>query len=133
MGQFDYQLTYLQRLIKSHDINIWLSCVLTSQRFLICDPLFKTNVFNKASEFQTSNANPRQLRSKKEMARYFGTALFARVCMWGFGVYVAMEATYQTAEYQKTVQNTTVNGKINTTKGIIGLTNDKNLPSLDSV
>jgi hypothetical protein len=53
--------------------------------------------------------------------------------MWGFGVYVAMEPTYQTAEYQKTVQNTTVNGKINTTKGIIGLTNDKNLPSLDSV
>jgi hypothetical protein len=57
--------------------------------------------------------------------------LLGYVC--GFGVYVAMEATYQTAEYQKTVQNTTVNGKINTTKGIIGLTNDKNLPSLDSV
>ena len=133
MCQFDYLLTFLQRVIKSHDINIWLSCVLTSQRFLICDPLFKTSVFNKVSELHTSSSHPRQLRSKKEMARYFGTALFARVCMWGFGVYVAMEPSYQTAEYQKTVQNNAVNGKMNTSKGIIGLTNDKNLPSLETV
>jgi hypothetical protein len=37
MGQFDHQLTFLQRVLKSHDINIWLACVLTSQRFLICE------------------------------------------------------------------------------------------------
>ena len=64
------------------------------------DPLFKTNIFNKGRELDKSSGNTLQVRSKKDMARYFGTALFARVCMWGFGVYVALEPNYQTPEYQ---------------------------------
>ena len=123
IGSIDYHLTYLQRLICSSDLNIWLSCLLSNQRFLVSNPLYKTSLTTQDS----SGLHYQTLRSKEDMANHFGTALFARLCLWGYNVYVGLDDAYMPSQYQKTVDK-------NLSKtGTLGLTNDKNFPPIKDV
>jgi len=66
------------------------------------------------------------LRSPNDMADNFGTALFARVLLWGHGVYVNRDNRYLPSDYQNTVENTQKSK-------IFALTNASNLPSIKEI
>jgi hypothetical protein len=119
-GQMDYALTSLQRLLLSSDLNIWLSCLLSNQCFLVSNPLKTTNI----SEMRSGKHN---FRTKEDMAENFGTALFARLAIWGYSVYVTRDHHFLPPEYQTVVE------RIPSKTGILGLTNDKSFPSIKDI
>ena len=124
IGNIDYHLTHLQRLVNSSDLNIWLGCCLSNHRFLVSNPLYKYSLSLK--DRHTGDFN-KMLRSKEDMAKHFGTALFARLFLWGFNVYVALDDAYMPPQYQKTID------KNQSKAGNVGLTNDKNLPPIKDI
>ena len=119
--EVDYYLTFLQRLLVSNDMNIWLSCLLSTQRFLVTNPLCVNDVTWIPSKVK-------KLRSKEDMANHLGTAVFARVLLWGFGLYISRDTRYVPMEYQKSLDN----GR-QKQEGIIALTNDRALPNIKSM
>jgi hypothetical protein len=117
----DYHLTFLQRHLLSSDLNIWMACVRSTRRFVIVNPLYRTSMLQQPQESENS-----VLRSPNDMADNFGTALFARVLLWGHGVYVNRDNRYLPSDYQNTVENTQKSK-------IFALTNASNLPSIKEI
>jgi len=117
----DYELTFLQRHLLSCDLNIWLSCIRSSKRFIIVNPLYKTTELERCNENNNS-----VLRSQSDMADNFATALFARILLWGHGAYVKRDRRYLPSDYQTTIENTQKSK-------ILSLTNDINLPSITDI
>jgi hypothetical protein len=70
----------------------------------------------------------KKLRSQEDMANHLGTAVFARILLWGFGLYISRDTRYVPMEYQKSLEN----GK-QKQEGMIALTNDRALPSIKSI
>jgi len=104
----------------SSDLNIWLSCLLTKQGFLVTNPLLKPQYSRPASGSTI-------YRTKEEMADNIGTALFARIAIWGYNVYVINDEQFLPPEYQKSVE------QVASKSGILGLTNAKTFPSIQDV
>jgi len=107
-------------MLISSDLNIWLSCLLSKQRFLVTNPLLKPN-------YSTTASGSTIYRTKEEMADTMGTALFARIAIWGYNVYVINDEQFLPPEYQKSVE------QVASKNGILGLTNAKTFPSIQDV
>ena len=119
----DYYLTFLQRLLVSSDLNIWLACLLSTHRFIVTNPLCVNDV-----TWIEGSTRVKKLRSQEDMANHLGTAVFARILLWGFGLYISRDTRYVPMEYQKSLEN----GK-QKQEGMIALTNDRALPSIKSI
>ena len=96
----DYYLTFLQRLLVSSDLHIWLACLLSTQRFLVTNPLCVNDV-----TWIEGSTRVKKLRSQEDMANHLGTAVFARILLWEFGLYISRDTRYVPMEYQKSLEN----------------------------
>ena len=119
--EVDYYLTFLQRMLVSSDLNIWLACLLSSQRFVVQHPLCINDV-------TWQSGKKKILRTKEDMADHFGTAVFARILLWGYCLYISRDTRCVPPEYQKSLDN----GK-QKSEGLIALTNDIALPDVGSI
>jgi len=119
----DYNLTFLQRLLVSSDMNIWLACLLSTQRFLVTNPLCVNDV-----TWIKDTTRVKKLRSQEDMANHLGTAVFGRILLWGYGLYITRDTRYVPMEYQKSMDN----GR-QKQEGIIALTNDRALPNIKNI
>jgi len=88
---------------------------------MIVNPLYQTSMLHNQDD---NNSNV--LRPPQGMADNFGTALFARILLWGHEVYVNTDNRYLPSDYQNTIENTQKSK-------ILSLTNANNLPSIKDI
>jgi hypothetical protein len=104
-------------------MNIWLACLLSTQRFLVTNPLCVNDV-----TWIKDTTRVRKLRSQEDMANHLGTAVFGRILLWGYSLYITRDTRYVPMEYQKSMDN----GR-QKQEGIIALTNDRALPNIKNI
>ena len=77
----------IQTIVDNCDMNLWISCLLNNQGFLIQNPVMKMKLGQR---------DPRQrfVRDQTEMAKHLGTASFSRVLLWSYHTYNLKDVAY---------------------------------------
>jgi len=77
----------IQEVVHTCDMNLWVSCLLNNQGFLIKHPVLKIKLGQQ-------DQRQRYVRDQNEMAKNLGTASFARVLLWSYHTYNLKDVAY---------------------------------------
>jgi hypothetical protein len=77
----------IQEVVHTCDMNLWMSCLLNNQGFLIKHPVLKMKLGQQ-------DQRQRYVRDQNEMAKHLGTASFARVLLWSYHAYNLKDVAY---------------------------------------
>ena len=123
----------IQEVVETCDMNLWISCLLNNQGFLIQHPVMTMKLGQQDKKETIA-------RDKNEMATHLGTASFARVLLWSYHTYNLKDVSYFPPDFHFRLDLTGQQGGMSSVKkrkkGAMATMNsgkDINLPEIKEI
>ena len=137
----DYTITRIKMVLETSDVNLWLACNLSNQGFLVEHPVYTDSKVETTISTTSSPSTHKKVRTKDDFVKSMGTAMFARLILWGYHCYTLNDVRSFPSQLHYTNELTTgepsalpkhkkKNKKVD---GIISMLHEKKLPSISTI